>query len=116
MTTAELTIVIPLYVGAAGLLIDRVFDAFRRLKREQAEDLFRASVAARGLHVDGKLVEIKTQTNGNTEKLQNALSASLIEIGRLQGMVTGLQTARAPARATDAVLGTAAPPAVAPTP
>jgi len=106
MTPAELTLVIPLYSGAIVLIIDRVFDAFRRLKRDEAEAQFRQSVAARGVNQDAKLHEIKTQTNGNTEKMLASIAALQIENGRLQGMVAGLQAARSSGRATDVVVTT----------
>lgn len=111
MTSAELTIVIPLWSGAIVLVIDRLFDAYRRVIRDEAERQFRQSVTARGVHVDDKLHEIKTQTNGNTEKLQASIAALQIENGRLQGMVAGMQAARSSSRATDTVVVTAVPEA-----
>lgn len=111
MTTAELTIVIPLYSGAVVLIVDRFFEAFRRLRRDEAEAQFRQSVAARGEHVDTKLHEIKTQTNGNTATLLKSITELQIENGRLQGMVAGLQATRSSGRATDAVVVTTLPAA-----
>jgi hypothetical protein len=111
MTSAELTIVIPLYSGAAVLIIDRVFDAYRRVRKDEAdrqkeaaEQLFRASVAKRGEHVDDKLHEIKQQTNGNTKELLTEITALRIENGRLHGMVAGMQVASG--RAPDVVVTT----------
>jgi hypothetical protein len=102
MTTGDSAIVVPIYTVTLVTIIREIRDAFRHQKMEQAAVVAHTDLVTRSDQVVATLTDVKTQTNGNTTKLQDALAALLIENGRLQGMVAGLQNARSGARATDA--------------
>ncbi len=84
LTSGEIAILIPI----TSLAIVQIINA--------------AKANTRHVAVDEKLSDIRTQTNGNTDKLQKQIADQAIEIGRQQGMVQGLQTMRRGPRATDA--------------
>ncbi len=121
MPTSDLVILIPLYTGAVVVVLRELFDGFSRRPRRNAEhqqvvslladtssDLTAQLADVKQQTVDAShevvslVGDVKQQTNGSLDRMQKTVVAQSIEIGRLQGMVQGLQTQRRLGRATDA--------------
>ncbi len=83
MNATELTVLIPLTLTSISTAIVVVINATKSRGR------------------DARLDVIQEQTNGATAKLLERIAEQAVEIGRLQGMVQGLQTQRGQGRATD---------------
>jgi len=102
MTATELTVVIASVASAVVIVIKAIADAFRHQKIEYRAEASHNDLVQRSEATVVTLDAIKTQTNGQTTTLQNALAAALMEIGQLKGMVAGIQTQRG-VRSTDPV-------------
>jgi len=102
MTNPELILVITTMTTSGVIIIREIAAAFRRQKIEYRAETAHNDLVTTLSAADVKLEAIKVQTNGATTALQGALSDALTKIGRLEGMVQGIQTQRG-VRSTDPV-------------